>query len=117
MNENELPVNDINGENHAQNAAQCHCHKTKSRSTDEKKALMNRLSRIEGQIRGIKGMVEKDAYCPDILVQAAAVTSAMNAFNKELLSRHIKTCVADDIRKGSDETIDELTALIQRLMK
>ena len=78
---------------------------------------MNRLSRIEGQIRGIKGMVEKDAYCPDILVQAAAVTSAMNAFNKELLSRHIKTCVADDIRKGSDETIDELTALIQRLMK
>ena len=96
---------------------QCHCHKTKIRDEAEVKKLLNRLNRIEGQIRGLKKMVENNAYCPDILIQAAAAGAALNAFNKELLSRHIKTCVADDIRKGSDETIDELTALIQRLMK
>ena len=109
MNDNELIVND-NENAHA-------CHKIKMRSDEEKRSLVNRLSRIEGQIRGIKGMVERDAYCPDILVQAAAVTSAMNAFNRELLSAHIKTCVADDIRNGSDEKVDELTELIRRLMK
>ena len=89
----------------------------KERAEEEKRALMNRLSRIEGQIRGIKGMVENDAYCPDILTQAAAVNNAVNAFTKALLTEHIRTCVAEDIRQGKDESIDELTALIQRLMK
>ena len=95
----------------------CCCHKTTRRSEEEYKKLINRLSRIEGQIRGIRGMVEKDAYCPDILVQSAAVTAAMNAFNRELLASHIRTCVADDIRAGKDEVIDELVATLQKLMK
>ena len=95
----------------------CRCHQSKDRTDDEKKRLMNRLSRIEGQIRGIKGMVEKDAYCPDILVQVAAANAALNAFNKELLANHIKSCVANDIRAGKDEVIDELVATLQKLMK
>ncbi len=93
------------------------CHKTKKRDDEEYKRLINRLSRIEGQIRGIKGMVEKDAYCPDILIQVSAVNSALNSFNKELLASHIKTCVANDIRNGKDETIDELVLTLQNLMK
>lgn len=93
------------------------CHKTKERSEEEFKNLIHRLNRIEGQIRGIKGMLEKNAYCTDILVQSSAVTAAINAFNKELLANHIKTCVADDIRNGKDETIDELVATLQKLMK
>ena len=88
-----------------ENETECACGRKKLRSEEEKRSLINRLSRIEGQIRGIKGMVERDAYCPDILTQAAAVTSAMNAFNKALLSEHIRSCVADDIREGKDETI------------
>ena len=94
----------------------CCCKKT-LRSEDEYKKLLNRLSRIEGQIRGIRGMVEKDAYCPDILVQSAAVTAAMNAFNRELLASHIRTCVIRDIREGKDEVVDELVATMQKLMK
>jgi len=93
------------------------CHKTKQRTPEEYKKLIHRLNRIEGQIRGIRGMVEKDVYCTDILVQVAAVNAALNAFNKELLANHIKTCVAQDIRDGKDETIDELVATLQRLMK
>lgn len=93
------------------------CRKTKKRDDEEYKRLINRLSRIEGQIRGIKGMVEKDAYCPDILIQVSAVNSALNSFNKELLASHIKTCVANDIRNGKDETIDELVLTLQKLMK
>lgn len=93
------------------------CHKTKKRSDDDKKKLINRLNRIEGQVRGIRGMVEKDAYCTDVLVQVAAASAALNAFTKELLSDHIKTCVADDIRAGKDETIDELVTTLQKLMK
>ncbi len=93
------------------------CHKTKKREDDEYKKLINRLNRIEGQIRGIKGMVEKDAYCTDILIQVSAVNAALNAFNKELLSNHIKTCVANDIRNGKDDTIDELVQTLQKLMK
>lgn len=93
------------------------CHKTKKRDDEEYKKLINRLNRIEGQIRGIKGMVEKDAYCPDILIQVSAVNSALNSFNKELLTSHIKTCVANDIRDGKDETIDELVLTLQKLMK
>lgn len=93
------------------------CHKTKMRSQEEYKQLLNRLSRIEGQVRGIKKMVEEDAYCTDILVQVAAVNAALNSFNKELLAAHIRTCVADDIRAGKDETTEELVAVLQRLMK
>lgn len=95
----------------------CTCHKTKERSAEEYKSLIHRLNRIEGQIRGIKGMIEKDAYCPDILVQSSAVSAAINAFNKELLANHIKTCVVNDIRDGNNETIDELVVTLQKLMK
>ncbi|MGN1117266.1 MAG: metal-sensing transcriptional repressor [Acutalibacteraceae bacterium] len=95
----------------------CECIRTKNRTDDEKKQLLNRLSRIEGQVRGIKNMVEKNAYCPDILMQVSAATAALNAFNRELLSAHIKTCVADGIRQGSDEKIDELVAMLSKLMK
>ena len=93
------------------------CHKTKERSPEEYKALIHRLNRIEGQIRGIRGMVEASAYCPDILNQVAAVNAALNAFSRELLSSHIHTCVVEDVRAGKDETIDELMQTIQRLMK
>ena len=79
--------------------------------------LMNRLNRIEGQVRGIKKMLENNAYCPDILVQAAAVNAAVNSFNKELLASHIKSCVINDIRAGKDETVDELVCTLQKLMK
>ena len=95
----------------------CCSKKTKERSEEEYRCLIHRLNRIEGQIRGIKGMVEKDAYCTDILMQVSAVTAALNAFNKQLLANHIKTCVADDIRSGKDETVDELVATLQKLMK
>ena len=93
------------------------CRKTKERSDEEYKSLINRLNRIEGQIRGIKGMVEKSAYCKDILIQSSAASAAINAFNRELLANHIKTCVARDIRDGKDETVDELVATLQKLMK
>lgn len=95
----------------------CCSHKKKERNEDEYKTLINRLNRIEGQIRGIKGMVEKDAYCTDILVQVSAVNAALNAFNKELLSSHIKTCVTEDIKNGNGETVDELVSVLQKLMK
>ena len=94
----------------------CHC-RTKHRDDKEERDLLNRLSRIEGQIRGIRSMVESGAYCPDILVQAAAVNAAVNAFNKELLASHIRTCVAQDIRDGKDQVIDELVTTLQKLMK
>lgn len=93
------------------------CCKTKHRSEQEIKSLVTRLNRIEGQIRGIRGMVERDVYCTDILTQVAAASAALNAFTKALLSEHIKTCVAQDIRDGKDETIDELVATLQKLMK
>lgn len=96
---------------------ECICRKTKERSDEEYKSLINRLNRIEGQIRGIKGMVEKSAYCTDILIQSSAASAAINAFNRELLANHIKTCVARDIRDGKDETVDELVATLQKLMK
>ena len=95
----------------------CCCHKTKIRSEEEVRSLMNRLSRIEGQIRGIRGMLEKDAYCTDILTQTAAANAALNAFGRELLGSHIRSCVANDIRSGKDETIDELLAILQKMMK
>ncbi len=93
------------------------CEKTTARSAEERKNLTHRLNRIEGQIRGIRKMVENDAYCADILIQSAAVNAAVNAFNKELLASHIKGCVARDIRNGNDEVIDELVATLQKLMK
>ena len=93
------------------------CEKTTARTEVERKKLIHRLNRIEGQIRGIRGMVEKDSYCTDILMQSAAVNAAVNAFNKELLAHHIKGCVARDIRDGKDEVIDELVATLQKLMK
>ena len=97
---------------------ECCCNERhKDRSEEEKKKLMNRLKRIEGQIRGIEGMVEKDAYCPDILIQVSAVNAALNSFNKELLAKHIKTCVVNDIKEGHDETIDELVKVLQKVMK
>ncbi|MCH5296086.1 MAG: metal-sensing transcriptional repressor [Ruminococcus sp.] len=99
------------------NEIQCCAHKTKKRSEEEYKKLINRLSRIEGQIRGIRGMVENNAYCPDILIQVSAVNAALNAFNKELLSNHIRTCVANDIKNDKNETIDELVNTLQKLMK
>ena len=93
------------------------CRKIKERSDTEMKKLINRLSRIEGQIRGIQKMVEKDAYCADILMQVAAANAALNAFSKELLANHIRTCVAQDIRSGNDAVIDELVETLQKLMK
>ena len=93
------------------------CNKTKERTEKEYKDLQNRLSRIEGQVRGIRGMLEKNAYCTDILVQVAAVNAALNSFNKVLLSNHIRTCVAENILAGNDEIVDELVTLLQKLMK
>ncbi len=93
------------------------CNKTTERSEEERKKLIHRLNRIEGQIRGIRGMVERDAYCPDILVQSAAVSAAVNAFNKDLIARHLRGCVARDLRAGKDEVIDELAATLQKLMR
>ena len=95
---------------------QC-CCKTTVRQENEKKKLIHRLNRIEGQIRGIRGMVENDAYCADILIQSSAVNAAVNAFNKELLASHIKGCVVRDIREGNDEVVDELLTTLQKLMK
>ena len=92
------------------------CHK-KVRDEKEYKDMINRLSRIEGQVRGVKGMVENDAYCVDILTQVSAITSALNSFNKVLLANHIKTCVANYIREGKDEKVDELVVTLQKLMK
>ena len=97
---------------------ECCCgRKTRERSPEEYKSLIHRLNRIEGQIRGIRGMVEKNAYCPEILIQVSAVNAALAAFNRELLAEHIRTCVARDIRAGKDETVDELVKTLEKLMK
>lgn len=95
----------------------CCCHRTRERTAEEYKVLMNRLSRIEGQIRGIRGMLEKDAYCPDILTQVAAASAALNGFSKALLTQHIQTCVVNDIRNGKTETVDELVETLGKMMK
>ena len=96
-------------------AADC-CHK-KVRSREEMQDLIHRLNRIEGQIRGIKGMLEKDAYCIDILTQVSAANSALNSFTKRLLSEHIRSCVAEDVRNGNDEKLEELVNTLPKLMK
>ena len=96
----------------------CCCSKRKKeRSPEEYKCLMNRLCRIEGQIKGIKNMLENDAYCPDILIQVSAGNAALNSFNKVLLANHLKSCVIEDIRKGNNQVIDELVKTLQKLMK
>ena len=95
-----------------------HCSgKKKERNEKEYKDLLNRLKRIEGQVRGVEGMLENDAYCTDILVQVSAITSALNSFNKALLANHMKTCVVDNIKNGNEEVIDELVTTLQKLMK
>lgn len=93
------------------------CVKKTVREQEERKKLVQRLNRIEGQIRGIRGMIENDAYCNDILVQSAAASAAIHAFNKDLIANHIRSCVTRDIRDGKDEVIDELVATLQKLMK
>ncbi len=92
-------------------------NKHKNRDEKEYKDLLNRLKRIEGQVRGVENMVESGSYCTDILIQVSAITSALNSFNKVLLTNHMKTCVADNIRKGNDEVIDELVSTLQKMMK
>ena len=114
-----MEQNKINGNNNTE--VKCCCCggnvKKTERAEKDKKKLVNRLSRIEGQIRGIKKMIENDAYCNDVLLQSAAVGAAINAFNRELLSNHIHSCVVRDIREGKDEVVDELMVTLQKLIK
>ncbi len=114
--ENSLIENTAVKESAVEAKKEC-CQRTKERSDREYKDLVHRLNRIEGQVRGIKRMLEADAYCTDILVQVSAVNAALNSFNKVLLANHIRTCVAEDIRAGKDETVDELVLTLQKLMK
>ena len=104
-------------ENKEEKNCPCCSGKHKERQEKEKKDLMNRLKRIEGQVRGIENMLEKDAYCTDVLIQVSAVTSALNSFNKVLLANHIKTCVRQDILDGREDTVDDLVVTLQKLMK
>lgn len=99
------------------NEKDCCCGRKKKRSEDEFKSLMNRLKRIEGQVRGVEKMLENDAYCPDIMIQISAINSALNSFNKVLLASHMRSCVVNDIRAGKDEVIDELVTTLQKVMK
>ncbi len=98
-------------------AAACTCCKTKHREGAEYQDLIRRLNRIEGQVRGVRNMVEEDRYCVDILTQVSAITAALNSFNKVLLSQHIKECVVRDIQQGREDTVDELCATLHKLMK
>lgn len=91
--------------------------KHKPRTPEQVKSLVMRLNRIDGQILGIKKMIEENRYCPDVLMQVSAVQSSLNSFNKELLATHIKTCVVDDIRDGKEEAVDELCELLKKTMK
>ena len=93
------------------------CKRKKERTEKEKKKLINRLKRIEGQVRGVERMLENDEYCPDILIQVSAINCALNSFNKVLLAEHIRTCVLDDIKSGKNETVDELVTTLQKVMK
>lgn len=95
----------------------CHCHENKVRSEKEYKDLIHRLNRIAGQVQGVRGMVERDAYCIDILTQVSAITAALNSFNKVLLGNHIRTCVAQDIRDGREDSLEELVSTLQKLMR
>lgn len=95
----------------------CHCGKKRVRSEAEMKKLCNRLCRIEGQVRGLREMLQKDVYCTDILIQVSAIQSALNAFSRELLANHIRTCVASGIQTGDQAVVEELIATLQKLMK
>ena len=97
--------------------AECCGARIKKRSEEEYRSLTNRLNRIEGQIRGVRGMLERDAYCPEILAQAAAANAALSAFSRELLSSHIRSCVVEDIRAEKDGAVDELVEILQKLMR
>ena len=101
----------------AENRAHVCSDRVKHRTEKEYKDLMNRLSRIEGQVRGVAKMVEDDRYCIDILNQVGAINSALNAFSRELLTEHIRTCVVNDIKEGDGSKVDELCDTIKRLMK
>ena len=95
---------------------ECGCsHRVKKREGEEKKRLLNRLARIEGQVRGVRGMVEEDAYCTDVLLQVSAIRSALEAFQRELLGEHIRTCVSENIRAGKNETVEELIETLRRM--
>ena len=100
-----------------ENKCCCHCEKTTERNNEEKKKLINRLNRIEGQIRGIRRMIENDAYCVDVLTQASAAGSALNSFSKDVLTRHLKTCVVRDIKADDENAVEELAELVKKLMK
>ncbi len=106
----------LENENVATSCPKC-SGKHKHRSEREYKDMVNRLSRIEGQVRGVKNMLESDAYCTDIMIQVSAINAALNSFNRELLANHLKTCVTDDIKAGDHETMDELLKLLPKLMK
>ena len=93
------------------------CHDKKQRSDEEIKSLVTRLNRIEGQVRGVKNMVQEERYCVDILCQVSAIQAALNSFNKQLLASHIRTCVVDDVRSGNEQVVDELCDVIQKMMK
>lgn len=95
----------------------CHCNRTKVRTQEKKRKLVNRLNRIEGQVKGIRGMIENSAYCTDILTQVSAINAALASFSKELLADHIKTCVVNDIRHGNEEVVDDLLCVLQKMMK
>ena len=97
--------------------AACCRERRRVRDEDERRDLMNRLKRIEGQVRGLQRMLEEDAYCPEILTQASAVNSALNSFSRVLLTNHLRTCVSEDIRAGREDTVDELMTVLQKLMK
>lgn len=108
-------MNNLDNENMSEQS--CCCCSKKVRSEKEYKDLVNRLNRIEGQIKGVKKMVEEDRYCVDIITQVAAINAALNSFNKVLLANHIRTCVTDDIKEGNDEKLEELVTTLQKLMK
>lgn len=93
------------------------CERTKLRGDDEKRALINRLNRIEGQVRGVRSMVENDAYCADILTQVSAISAALGSFNKELLGEHVRSCVVNDVQNGNDEKVEELIDILGKLLK
>ena len=97
--------------------AACRPTRKKRRSPEEVRWLANRLSRIEGQVRGVRRMIEEDAYCPDVLIQVSAVRSALDSFSRALLSDHIRSCVEEDIRAGKEGAADELAALLQKMLK
>lgn len=111
-----MSINELDYEEYSECCPHC-SGKHKDRDEKEYKDLMNRLKRIEGQVRGVEGMLENGVYCTDILMQVSAITSALNSFNKALLANHMRTCVASDIRAGKDEVIDELVTTLQKLMK